>query len=128
MSSHVSVARTTPPAPPALRSATLIAPRLLPVCCVCGLIRDEARPSLDGERWVSPRTYRQTHGVLLTKLALTHTYCPECFTKAQETMQQYFREIRSAAMSRLADSPNVGGAAPPQAADLAPHTQSPAYR
>ena len=123
MSSHMSIAQTTPSA---LRSPTLIAPRLLPVCCVCGLIRDETRSSLHRERWVSPRTYRQTHGVNSTQLALTHTYCPECFTKAQETMQQYFREIRSAAMSRQADSPNVDAAR--QAADLAPCTQSPAYR
>lgn len=126
MSSLMSAAQTTPPAPPALRSATLIAPRLLPVCCVCGLIRDETRSSLHHERWVSPWTYRQTHGAHSTQLALTHTYCPECFTKAQETMQQYFREIRSAAMSLQADSLNVDAAR--QAADLAPHTQSPASR
>ena len=118
--------RTTRRAPSALMRETFIKPKMLPVCCVCELIRDETRSSLHPERWVTPRTYRQTHGVHSTKLALTHTYCPECFTKAQETMQQYFREIRSAAMSQQADSPNVGAAR--QAADLAPHTQSPAYR
>lgn len=122
MPSHMPVAQTTPPAPPALRSATLIAPRLLPVCCVCGLIRDETR-SLHRERWVSPRTYRQTHGVHSTQLAQTHTYCPACFTKAQETMQQYFREIRSAAIKPAGDSLNAGAAR--QATDLAPRTQPP---
>ena len=123
MSSHMSIAHTTPPA---LRSPTFIAPRLLPVCCVCGHIRDETKSTLHRERWVSPRTYRQTHGAHSTQLALTHTYCPECFTKAQETMQQYFREIRSAAMSQQAGSPN--GDAARQGADLDPRTQSPAYR
>ena len=98
MSNHMSIAHTTPPE---LKNLTLIAPRLIPICCVCGRIRDETRSSLHRERWVSPRTYRQTHGVNSTQLPLTHTYCPECFTKAQETMQQYFREIRSEAMSRL---------------------------
>ena len=72
---------------------TFIAPTMLPVCCVCGLIRDETGSSPDRERWVTPRTYRTTHGVNPTKLALTHTYCQTCFTKAQETTRQYFQEI-----------------------------------
>jgi hypothetical protein len=28
-----------------------------------------------------------------TELVLTHTYCPKCFTKVQDTVRQYFREI-----------------------------------
>jgi hypothetical protein len=93
MSSHMPVARTTPPAPPALRSATLIAPRLLPVCCVCGLMRDETNLSLHRERWVSPWTYRQIYGVNSTKLPRTHTYCPKCFTKVEDDVQQLLRKI-----------------------------------
>lgn len=93
MFSHMSVAQTTPSAPPALRSATLIPPRLLPVCCACGLIREETRPPLHRERWVSPRTYRKTHGVNSTKIAITHTYCLTCFTKLQEEVQQLLLKI-----------------------------------
>ena len=70
-----------------------IAPTLLPVCCLCGLIRDDRRcpPGLDC--WLTQRTYRAAHGIDPTEIAQTHTYCPECFTKVQETMRQYFREI-----------------------------------
>lgn len=72
---------------------TLIVPTLLPVCCVCSLIRDETGPTPGLDRWVTQWTYRETHGVDPTKLALTHTYCPTCFTKAQDTIRQYFRYI-----------------------------------
>jgi len=67
---------------------TFVAPKLLPVCCVCSLIRDESRSSLHRERWVTPQTYRQTHGVNPTKLALTHTYCQKCFAKVMGTVRQ----------------------------------------
>ena len=58
----------------------------LPVCCLCGLIRDEIGPSLDHERWVTPRTYRKAHGVNPADCLLTHTYCPECFTQVIESV------------------------------------------
>ncbi len=63
------------------------------VCCSCGLIRDETGSTPRFDRWVRQRTYRETHGVNPTEVALTHTYCPKCFTKGQDTMRQYFREI-----------------------------------
>ena len=91
------VAQTTREVPSALRREAFIAPTLLPVCCVCGLIRDETRSSPHRERWVTPRTYRQTHGVNPDDFPLTHTYCLKCFTKTQETVKQYFREIGTAA-------------------------------
>ncbi|NWF71422.1 MAG: hypothetical protein HXY51_00035 [Nitrospirae bacterium] len=59
-----------------------IAPDILPVCCVCGLIRDHTGSFLDRESWVKPRTYQRTHGVNPDDVRLTHTYCPECFTQA----------------------------------------------
>ena len=85
--------QTTREAPSAPMRETFIAPTLLPVCCVCGLIRDETGYRPHHERWVAQRTYRKTHGMNPTKLALTHTYCPTCFTKVQGTVRQYFREI-----------------------------------
>jgi hypothetical protein len=53
--------------------------QILPVCCVCGLIRDETG-SLPDERWVTKQTFRQTHGVDAAAYRLTHTYCPACYT------------------------------------------------
>jgi hypothetical protein len=70
-----------------------VAPKILPVCCVCRLIRDETGFSPDRERWVTPWTYRTTHGLNPADFPLTHTYCLPCFTKAKDTTRQYFREI-----------------------------------
>ena len=84
--------REAPSAPKRIRE-TFIAPTLLPVCCGCRLIRDDTRFSPGRELWVTQQTYRKNHGVNPTELTLTHTYCPKCFTKAQDTVRQYFREI-----------------------------------
>jgi hypothetical protein len=88
------VAQTTREAPSAPMREAFIAPKMLPVCCVCSLIRDESRSSLHRERWVTPRTYRTTHGVNPVELPLTHTYCPECFTQFMGTVSQYLRKSR----------------------------------
>jgi len=66
---------------------------LLPVCCVCRLIRDERGSTPGPKRWVTQRTYRKIHGVNPADVLFTHTYCPTCFTMAQETAKQCFREI-----------------------------------
>ena len=60
---------------------------LLPVCCLCRLIRDQLGPSLDSARWVTQRIYRKTHGVNPTDCLQTHTYCPGCFTQVMETIR-----------------------------------------
>ena len=70
-------------APSALRKET----PLLPVCCLCRLIRVEIGPSLDSARWVTQRTYRKSHGVNPADCLQTHTYCPGCFTQAMETIR-----------------------------------------
>lgn len=59
----------------------------LPVCCICGLLRDETGPTCDQERWVSQRTYRKTQGVNPSDCLLTHTYCPKCFTQLTDRMR-----------------------------------------
>ena len=87
------VAQTTYEAPAAPLSESVIAPTLLAACCLCGKIRDETGSSPDHEHWVTQRTYRQTHGVKLANVPLTHTYCPTCFTKFMATLRQYRREI-----------------------------------
>ena len=67
---------------------------MLPVCCLCRLIRDEQRVSLDRERWVTRRTYLKTHGVNPADCVLAYTYCPSCFTQVMETTRQHELESR----------------------------------
>jgi hypothetical protein len=83
-------------APSVPRRDTDIAPTLLPACCACGLVQDKAGATPAPERWISQRTYCETHGVSPTVLALTHTYCPTCFEKTQETIWQFWLKSRSA--------------------------------
>lgn len=75
-------AQITHAAPSASGKETL----LLPVCCLCRRIREELGPSLDHARWVTQRTYRQTHGINPADCVQTHTYCPGCFSQAMETI------------------------------------------
>jgi hypothetical protein len=74
---------------------TFILPTLLPVCCVCKLVRDDTRLSSGRAPWVTQRTYREDHGVNPAELALTHTYCPNCSTNVQDTVRQYFQDMRT---------------------------------
>lgn len=60
---------------------------LLPVCCLCKLIRDETGPARDSARWVTQRTYRTTHDINPADCLQTHTYCPGCFTQVMETIR-----------------------------------------
>jgi hypothetical protein len=80
-------------APSAPGRETFIAPTLLPICCGCKLIRDDTRLSSGRKLWITPQTYRETHGVNPDELAITHTSCPECFAKAHDTVRQYVRAI-----------------------------------
>jgi hypothetical protein len=89
------VAQTTREAPAAPMRESVVAPTLLPVCCICRKIRDETGSSPDREHWVTQRAYRQTHVVKLANVPLTHTYCPSCFTKFMDALRQYRREIGS---------------------------------
>ena len=86
-------AQTTREAPSVPMREIFIAPALLPVCCVCKLIRDKTGSGPDRERWVTPRAYRNTHGVSSADVPLTHTYCPECFAQVMSTVSQYLRTI-----------------------------------
>lgn len=88
------VAQTTRETPAAPMSESVIAPTLLAACCICSKIRDETGSSLDREHWVTPRTYRKTHGINPVDFPFTHTYCLKCFTKFMATLRQYRREIR----------------------------------
>ena len=83
MAVETLVAQITPEAPFASRRETTV----LPVCCLCRLIRDETGVSRESARWVTQRTYRQTHGVNPADCLLTHTYCPKCFTQVMDRIR-----------------------------------------
>jgi len=82
------VAQTTRKAPAVSMRESFIAPTLLPVCCLCRKIRDESGPSPDCELWVTQRRYQQSHGINPGNFPLTHTYCPTCFTQAQNILRE----------------------------------------
>jgi hypothetical protein len=52
---------------------------ILPICCVCGLIREDK--GSECESWVTRQAFRHTHGKDLSDFRLTHTYCPACYTQ-----------------------------------------------
>jgi hypothetical protein len=62
---------------------------LLPVCCMCGLIRLESKRPSAPERWVSSRIYEETHQIDPRECLFTHTYCPGCYGK-------FMKKIRAA--------------------------------
>jgi hypothetical protein len=57
------VAQTTHEVPCAPMGETFTVLTLLPVCCVCRLIRYETGLTLGPKRWTTQRTYRKTYGV-----------------------------------------------------------------
>ena len=67
-------------------------PALVPVCSACGLIR-ECGSSSRQERWITKRTYVETHGRTLADCHLTHTYCPACFTDFMERVRPSSQSI-----------------------------------
>jgi hypothetical protein len=95
MASKGLVAQTTRETPTVPLRESIIAPALLPVCCLCSKVRDETGSSPDHELWVTPRMYRQTHRGKLAKFPLTHTFCPVCFIKFMDTVRQYRPEVGS---------------------------------
>jgi hypothetical protein len=86
-------AQTTHEATSDPKKDTSIAPTLLPICCVCRLIRDKTGSFPDRERWVTPQAYRKTYGAHSVNVLLTHTYCPGCFTHVMRTVNQDLRTI-----------------------------------
>ena len=93
MSPEGQLAQTTCEAASVSMRETVVVPTLLPVCCMCGLIRDQTGSTPGREGWVKRRTYRETHGVNPADFPLTHTYCPACFTKVKNSVKQYLRKI-----------------------------------
>jgi hypothetical protein len=84
----IEVAQTCPKAPLVPSRETL----LLPVCCICGLIRDETGASLHREHWVTEGTYRKKHGFNPSDCLLTHTYCPACYAQVMNRIRAALAE------------------------------------
>ena len=74
-----------------------VAAQLVPVCCVCGLIRDEPGSPPGHMSWVALRSYRKAHELHSTELLLTHTYCPDCLARAQARVREHFSSKRAEA-------------------------------
>lgn len=96
MSSEELASRVVSPAIPSGGDDTYGIPRLLPVCCVCGLVRDDAAPhlpDLPAKRvsWMTLNDYRRATKTELACFHFTHTYCPDCLTQVLERVQEYFR-------------------------------------
>jgi hypothetical protein len=92
MSSEKIVTQPVLQTSPSSRPEAFMAPYLPPVCCVCGLIRDETGSLPSHISWVTPGSYRKIHNMHSTDLLFTHSYCPECLLQAQTSMREIFRE------------------------------------
>ena len=54
-------------------------PTFIPVCCVCGLAREEGDSAgCTEESWSDFDAYLNRHGLRGTEYKLTHAYCPLC--------------------------------------------------
>lgn len=78
-----------------LGETRLETPPLLPVCCMCGLVRDEKSSPPDGGRWVTQQMYRLAHGEGPAEFALTHTYCPQCLANTQDVVRRLLPGTRA---------------------------------
>jgi hypothetical protein len=55
---------------------------LIPICCVCGLVREPEQPDGgDGESWSDLGSYLDRHGLRGSEYRLTDTYCPVCSSR-----------------------------------------------
>lgn len=53
---------------------------ILPMCCVCGVIRDDSKSELGKGVWKKMDQYI----IEKTSAKVSHTYCPKCYNKAME--------------------------------------------
>lgn len=51
---------------------------IIPVCCVCGIIRDDS--GREKNQWLSMEEYITKN----SSARISHTYCPECYAKARK--------------------------------------------
>ena len=57
---------------------------ILPVCCVCNKIRDDACGEHGKGKWLSLSAYMR----IKAKIDVSHGYCPECFNEQQKMIKK----------------------------------------
>jgi YesN/AraC family two-component response regulator len=57
--------------------------KILPVCCMCKRIRDETSEKSGKDKWIRMEDFIEDK----VKIMVTSTYCPECFKKAKEEVE-----------------------------------------
>ena len=60
---------------------------ILPVCCVCGLIRDDTGVDHGQGVWLNAGQYLCTR----TSTKVSHGYCPRCFAKAEQELSSFIK-------------------------------------
>jgi hypothetical protein len=89
----------------------------IPICCVCGLVRESGEAGGgDGESWSDLGSYLDRHGLRGSEYKLTHTYCPICtsryvpigkaFTAEQPTSQRPRPTITGLILQTIRRQPN----------------------
>ncbi len=58
--------------------------KILPVCCGCGLIRDDSIEGKGRGEWLRGDQYIARK----TGTSLSHTYCPECYARAVDNLDK----------------------------------------
>ncbi len=69
----------------ALRQKLKLYEKILPVCCVCKKIRDDAGKTPGDGSWMSVEAYLNVKG----KIQVTSTYCPACYQREIEKIRQH---------------------------------------
>ena len=92
MSPPQSVGTSSPPDPPPIGYDGLFEPQWLPICCLCGLIRDDATRQANQPAWSPLSAYRRLHHLNAAPVYYTHTYCPTCLPRVQEQVRLYFEQ------------------------------------
>ena len=81
-------------------------PTFIPVCCVCGLVREILDFSgSETECWSDFDAYLNRHGLQGTEYRLTHTYCPIC-------MLQYVPKNKKSPQNKKSSIKNIVVPAP----------------
>lgn len=58
---------------------------MLPICCVCGIVRDDSGVEHGKGVWKKIGEYLAEK----TSAKVSHTYCPQCYQKAREQLDEF---------------------------------------
>ena len=60
---------------------------ILMVCCVCGQFQDDTGKAPGEGEWLKPEVYLS----MRAKVESSHTYCPECYVKEMQQIEEYWK-------------------------------------